>query len=102
MKKDISEIPTGMYCYTCHGYYVGEDGQVRLKTKRCPYWSSREDKPEQQNGYCGYLGKGDWEEPIPDDFPPHFPVSCLSLLWDQVKDPDCPVRWEEDEDNEGD
>ena len=81
MEKDISEIPKGMYCYTCFG--MGENGKLRVK--RCPYWSRRLDKPEQEDGYCGYLEKGDWD----DDF--------LSLLWDSVKDPDCPVKESEDE-----
>ena len=100
--KDTSEIPTGIYCYTFLGMEE-KDGNIRMKRKLCPYWSRNNDQPEQQNGYCSYLEKGDWEEPIPDDFPPHFPVSCLSLLWDQVKDPECPVQptddWDENESN---
>jgi hypothetical protein len=92
--KDISKIPKGPYCYA---FLRFEDGKVC--TKCCPYWSKREDKPYQENGYCSYLEKGDWEVEIPDDFPNNFPVSCLSLLWDQVKDPNCPVGRKELEKN---
>ena len=95
--KDISEIPKGQYCYTGFGVEKREDGSIRLKTKKCPYWSSREDKPEQQNGYCSYLERGDWDAIIPEDFPEGFPVSVLSLLWDQVKEPDCPVPVEDED-----
>jgi len=58
--KDKSVIPEGIYCHGVNGV--------------CPYWSSREDKPEQENGYCSFLEMGDWnDEP-------------LTLLWDQVKE----------------
>lgn len=64
MNKDTSVIPEGIYCYT----------HVKGKFVACPYWSLRKDKPKQENGYCAYLGKGDWES---DDF---------GLLWDQCKE----------------
>jgi len=70
--KDISEIPSGMYCYS--GTPCGDDPNYEL----CPYWSAREDKPEQENGYCSFLERGDWS------------VEGLSLLWDQVKE--CRVK----------
>lgn len=53
-------IPKGCYCYDQKGI--------------CPYWSKREDKPDQENGFCSYLNRGDWD------------VEVLSLLWDQVKE----------------
>jgi len=60
----MKDIPKGPYCYTMiEGVYTP-----------CPHWSMREDKPHQENGYCSFLGEGDWE----DDGP--------SLLWDQVKE----------------
>ena len=65
-------IPTGDYCYSLYPKMV------------CPFWSIRKDKPEQMNGYCSYLGRGDWE------------VDCFSLLWDQVKE--CDVNLYEEED----
>lgn len=36
-------IPRGYYC------------------RGCPFWSIDYRKPEQMNGYCSYLGKGDWK-----------------------------------------
>lgn len=76
-----SVIPKGDYCYS--------------EKSVCPYWSVREDRVEQENGYCSFLGKGDVEinqtavledmdtgEKISGkDIP--FPVG---LLWDQVKE----------------
>lgn len=73
--KDTSQIPAETYyCYSV----VGVEGNGRLKLVKCSFWSKRVDKPEQENGYCSFLEKGDWE-------------SEGSLLWDQVKDVDCPV-----------
>lgn len=66
---DTSVIPVGYYCYN--------------KSGNCPYWSSCEDKPIQENGYCAYLGEGDWDS------------IGLSLLWDQCKE--CGVNMGEDE-----
>lgn len=61
---DLSLIPQNThYCY-------GENGV-------CPYWSIREDKPSQRNGYCEYLKQGDWEV---------GEHSWDSLLWDQCKE----------------
>ena len=34
----------------------------------------KSDQPEQENGYCSYLERGDWE------------ADHLSLLWDQCKE----------------
>jgi hypothetical protein len=92
-------IPRGYYCHT---------------QKSCPYHSIRDDKPYQENGYCSYLGKGDWDlnDEIKDkdveveyrqkdgsykkvmmkygDLPP------TSLLWDMCKE--CGVKsksWKE-------
>lgn len=59
-KKDTSIIPIGMYCYDKNG--------------KCPYWDINKDKPSQENGYCHFLGEGDWES------------EHLSLLWDQCKE----------------
>lgn len=57
-------IPEGLYCYTV------VDGETHV----CPHWELIEDKPAQCNGYCHYLGEGDWD------------VDGLSLLWDQCKE----------------
>jgi len=58
MVKDTSVIPKGFYCYSIK----------KGKRVMCPYWSIRADKPEQENGYCAYLGKGDWELHKDHDF----------------------------------
>ena len=58
-----SLIPHGLYCYQYH----------YTEQVTCPFWSRIEGKPEQQNGYCSFLSRGDWEE-------------GLSHLWDQVKE----------------
>jgi hypothetical protein len=57
--KPTDKIPKGIYCYDENGI--------------CPYWKRCLDIEKQQNGYCEYLEKGDWEM----DF---------GLLWDQVKE----------------
>jgi hypothetical protein len=67
-------IPPGPYCYR----YAGGKG-------RCPWWALNKDQPHQQNGYCEYLGWGDWQQEV------------LTLLWDQVKE--CGINDDEDEDD---
>ena len=78
--KDKSVIPKGYYC----------DG--------CPYYATMPDLPEQENGYCKFLGKSDWDlneelgmvEGWRSDGTPLPPVSahelCMSLLWDGCKE----------------
>ena len=60
MSNRPADIPKGLYCYD--------------KNNLCPYWSMRVGKPRQENGYCSYLERGDWE------------AEGVSLLWDQVKE----------------
>ena len=62
---DKDKIPHGVYCYTY------KDG----KQVNCPFWARDDEHGYQNNGYCSYLKKGDWEED-----------STFSLLWDQVKE----------------
>ena len=64
IKQDTSVIPKGNYCYS-----RGENGEFNP----CPYWSINKSEPYQDNGYCSYLGVGDWESPYG------------GLTWDQVK-----------------
>lgn len=75
-------IPRGYYCYGKH-------------RKPCPFWSVDKTKPEQENGYCSYLGRGDWElneekRWFTDDDPTlrsgHEIGIPMSLLWDQCKE----------------
>ena len=95
--KDTSVIPKGFYCY---------DGKYK-----CPYWDVREDKPDQENGYCHYLEKGDWnvnkekrynvrksdgtwgelESAEEIGFP-------MSILWDQCKE--CDINYGIDNEEE--
>lgn len=80
-----NHIPKGPYCYT--PISLVEDpatGMPRMLTKRCPFWAIDPSQPMQMNGYCAYMGAGDWED------------EGTLLLWDQVKE--CGVH--EDDDNE--
>jgi len=71
-EKGISVIPKGDYCY-------------RGKCC-CPYWDSASNVEEQSNGFCWFLGKGDW-------MPPE--EGGTFLLWDQCKE--CGENeWDED------
>lgn len=84
MKKDKSLIPYGQYCYSSN--------------KLCPYWSIKNNLPEQMNGYCSYLEKSDRDlhnEYIENIDNKNIPFS-LSLLWDQCKE--CGINEEFDED----
>ncbi len=67
--KDESLIPPGIYCYR-----LFDTGETFPRSLCCPYWSLRKDKPTQDNGYCSFLDKGDWEG------------TGIDLLWDQVKE----------------
>lgn len=75
--KDKSKIPAGHYCYEP---IIIKNGKVKFRT--CPYWSCNPLHELQENGYCSYLKKGDWEVP-------------LSHLWDKVKE--CGINMDIDE-----
>lgn len=51
-EKDTSVIPNGHYCYS----YDSDNNLIK-----CPYWKIIPDRPEQENGWCDYLEKGDVE-----------------------------------------
>jgi hypothetical protein len=70
-EKNEKFIPPGLYCYHL---ISGPDEKMCFKTLVCPYWGKRLDKPEQESGYCHFLGKGDWEK------------DGTFLLWDQCKE----------------
>ena len=57
-------IPRDYYCYRRYN-------NIWIS---CPFWSCDKTKPEQENGYCSFIGRGDWES------------DGLSLLWDKVKE----------------
>lgn len=111
MEKEFTEdmfnnpknyIPKGVYC---HG---------KTRNDICPFWDIDETKSEQENGYCHYLQKGDWDlnpeynaeskityskdsedvgKSITELFGEHFPSS---LLWDQCKECDINDEYEEE------
>ena len=62
-EKGTSVIPKGGYCYDENG--------------SCPYWDKASNIEEQSNGFCWFLGKGDWMPP--ED-------RGTFLLWDQCKE----------------
>ena len=47
--KLLGIIPRGYYCH------------FNDMSKICRYWSLRDDLPYQENGYCAFLGKSDWD-----------------------------------------
>lgn len=61
-------IPHGCYCY--------DTDPITAKITRCQYHSIVDEQPDQLNGYCSYLGVGDWEE------------NGFSHLWDMLKECD--------------
>jgi len=88
--KDTSVIPKGLYCYD--------------ETGICPYWGLVDGAPNQYNGYCYFLEKGDLDlaedmtfvnpdtgETMKGNELP-FPTS---LLWDQCKE--CGINTEDEE-----
>jgi hypothetical protein len=97
--KDESFIPDGMYC---HG--MGSDNEYI-----CPYWDFDDERPHQENGYCHFMEKGDWnintegEQHIAysKDHPewvddkvsdhPELPQIGWGLLWDQCKE--CGIKF---------
>jgi hypothetical protein len=66
-------IPKGFYCY----------GLVAGKRVYCPFYSINSKHDEQENGYCSYLRKGDWD--IWDEY------QQVSHLWDACKE--CSVNY---------
>ena len=93
-------IPSGFYCYT----------YVKDKYKPCPFYSKVKERHHQENGYCSYLGQGDWD--INNSYPylmevnkkqedgtmkkvmiPKEEILPLSLLFDGVKE--CNVKFNE-------
>lgn len=78
-------IPKGMYCYDKNG--------------NCPLWDCDEELPNQMNGYCHYLEKGDMTltdeavvtdndgNVLTDEQKWELPFG-FGLLWDQCKECD--------------
>jgi len=70
MDQPIEVIPEGLYCYTYSDVDCSDDQRLSM----CPYWDIDDKRESQNNGYCHFLGEGDWD------------VEGLSLLWDQCKE----------------
>ena len=71
-------IPEGMYCYTIEGY---DSIKNRPTYKLCPYWGRVHGRRAQEDGFCSYMMKGDWDE------------GQLGVLWDQCKE--CEVKFDD-------
>jgi hypothetical protein len=95
-KLKQSVIPAGPYCYT----YIDSYRYV------CPYYSIRKGYHSQEDGYCAYLGKGDYEINreaywTSGDDPGGEPQTAveigipMSLLWDMCKECGINTEWEE-------
>jgi len=67
--KDEKYIPPGVYCY----HFVSTDS-VHNEILVCPYWERKNKRPEQENGYCHFIEKGDWQD------------NGTMLLWDMCKE----------------
>jgi hypothetical protein len=101
-------LPNGFYCYT--GHNLKDDCMVICRSKQnyCPFYSVDANHGPQENGYCSYLGKGDWD--INNEYPaliecqvkqqdgtmkptmvPKEELLPLSLLWDSVKE--CGIKF---------
>lgn len=93
MKKELDKslIPKGYYCYDEKGI--------------CPYWSLNKNKPYQQNGYCSFLEKGDWninkeikwKEILKDGKKTKAKAAKeigfpMSVLWDKCKE--CDINYD--------
>ena len=103
MEKDKSVIPKGYYCYRT----------INGKQILCPYWARLAKEPSQENGYCFFLEKSDWdineeEGMIPGWYGDGTPLPLISaheinwsLLWDKCKMCDVNIK-EEKNSNESD
>jgi hypothetical protein len=96
-------IPKGTYCYKIIKIIYPKDGSYPYhKIKICPYWDKIKEFPEQDNGYCHWLERGDFDYDLNDEF--HFLDENIikevnkkykrktghGLLWDQCKE--CHLR----------
>jgi hypothetical protein len=70
---DESKIPSGIYCHGHTIYKKVNDKIVNINL--CPYWDIDNEREKQENGYCHFIGKGDWEIGEGD-----------GLLWDKCKE----------------
>ena len=69
--KDESLIPEGVYCYEILG---PGSSPGSLHVKNCPYWDRDDAQLSQEDGYCHFLERSDWED------------TGMGMLWDQCKE----------------
>lgn len=80
LEELIPENPS--YCY--QSISQDKDNPTTFPiTNLCPYWRIASDKEETLNGYCLFLGEGDWEE------------NGTMALFDQLKECGINDQWEE-------
>lgn len=68
--KDEKYIPPGVYCY----HIASKNPDATLSILTCPYWEIKNKRPSQENGYCYFIEKGDWQD------------DGTMLLWDKCKE----------------
>ena len=84
-KLDENLIPTGVYCHGRPSFVYDKEHPKGYRVDVCPYWDFDDEKPKQENGYCHFMKKGDWE------------IGETFLLWDQCKECGINDELEEDE-----
>ena|SRR5665213_2226818 len=91
---DTSVIPPGDYCYILDkdAPPPSEANGFRLAVKSCPYHIMLPGKPGHANGYCAFLGLGDWDE-VDYSTKPEGVKRGTMLLWDSVKE--CGINQED-------
>ena len=52
LKEPAKYVPSGLYCYK----RIDKTNKVM-----CPFWSIKEDLPEQENGFCDLLNISDYD-----------------------------------------
>lgn len=82
MAQAAAAVPHGEYCYITVGIFRDSAGVLRTSIKPCPYYKGRRDKPEQSDGYCRLLKRGDYTQGRDANGNPR----ATMLLWDGVKE----------------
>jgi len=105
-EKGESVIPKKT-CYCYERLKQRKDNPMRLEViGQCPYLDHDPEQPEQYDGYCWFLQKGDWEMNGEKELVNQETGEVMtgdeigipvSLLWDMVKE--CGIDTKEDEEN---
>ena len=95
-------IPKGSYCYKFVKMTYDKELKLPVRiTKTCPYWRRIDHLHEQENGYCEYLKRGDYDRNNSDEIfmeidpkdntvrkrwkAKEMPIG-VGLLWDKCKE----------------